>query len=194
MDFHKIGIAFSKARLIASRIAVLCYIVAFFARHRAPLSIVGDLWWLATIGAVVALCGACMRSWAAGVIHKNKALSTTGPYSLARHPLYLGATLIAVGFGLIVNDPYWWALAGLIGLLIYVPTIRREEKRLTGFFPKEWKAFTKRVGVMFPKRFPGKDIRGGWSMKQWLFNHEYNAFFTTIAGVIVLLVWGYLKG
>jgi protein-S-isoprenylcysteine O-methyltransferase Ste14 len=194
MNLHNIGLAFSRVRLIASRVIVISYIVAFFIRHRAPLSITGDLWWLASVGGVVALSGACMRSWAAGVIHKNKSLSTTGPYSLARHPLYLGATLIATGFGLMLNDPYWWGLVVLIGLLIYVPTIRKEERKLAGYFPKEWKAFTNRVGVMFPKRFPGKNLHSGWSVKQWLFNHEYNAFFTTIAGVIVLLVWGYLKG
>jgi protein-S-isoprenylcysteine O-methyltransferase Ste14 len=181
---------FAKSRLIVSRIVVVVYLILYFVRGLWPVSITGEHRLMAVIGAVVVVLGALMRSWAAGVIRKNEGLSTNGPYRLARHPLYFGATLLATGFGLIAGDPWWWALVVLLALLIYVPTIRKEERKMRMIYPEAWKKFTLETGVMFPKQWPGKRMWMEWSLKQWLKNREYNAFFTSLVLMIGLLVLG----
>ena len=42
------------------------------------------------IGLGLAVAGQLFRIYAAGFIHKNKQLASSGPYALVRHPLYLG--------------------------------------------------------------------------------------------------------
>ena len=48
-------------------------------------------------GIPVLILGQVLRGWAVGYIHKDKVLSTEGPYSLCRHPLYLGTFLAGTG-------------------------------------------------------------------------------------------------
>lgn len=194
MNWSAVATAFSKSRLWASRILVIGYLVLYLVRGRHPLSLQGDGVWIAVAGIFIALTGAVVRSWAAGVIRKNQGLSTTGPYALARHPLYLGATLIACGFGLMVGDAWWWALVAIIALLIYVPTIRKEEAKMHKLYPREWEQYTRNVWIVCPKRIPRSGSWMKWSLAQWMKNREYNAFFTTICAVLVLCVWGWLAG
>ena len=44
--------------------------------------------------------GLALRAYASGYVRKNSELTTTGPYSYTRNPLYMGSLLIAVGFGI----------------------------------------------------------------------------------------------
>ena len=66
------------------------------------------------IGLAMAVAGQVFRIYAAGFIHKNKQLASTGPYALVRHPLYLGNFLILIGFTLAAANLY---VAG--GVLIF---------------------------------------------------------------------------
>jgi len=42
--------------------------------------------------------GIFLRTWSAGCIVKKSKLTTLGPYSIVRHPLYLGSFLTGIGF------------------------------------------------------------------------------------------------
>ncbi len=76
---------------------LLVAVCAYFARGEVMLVI---------IGLAVAAFGQVFRIYAAGFIHKNKQLASTGPYALVRHPLYLGNFLILFGFALAANNLY----------------------------------------------------------------------------------------
>src|SRR5690606_23242257 len=52
---------------------------------------------LVLIGASIAGAGLLLRAWAAGTIHKEEDLTTSGPYAFTRNPLYLGSFLIGIG-------------------------------------------------------------------------------------------------
>jgi protein-S-isoprenylcysteine O-methyltransferase Ste14 len=127
--------------------------------------------------------GILLRTWAAGTIHKTKKLATTGPYALARHPLYLGSFLIAMGFSLFLwdNENMWAVIA--VGVLLYLPKIRREEIHLAQLFGNEWPDYCRRTAMFFPKSLP--KLRSDWSFQQWNHNHEYETF---AAGLIALTI------
>ena len=66
---------------------------------------VGVAFWFATpnwtslgVGAGVASVGEAFRWWAAGHIRKGREVTTSGPYRLTRHPLYLGSLVMGLGF------------------------------------------------------------------------------------------------
>ncbi|MDQ6993845.1 MAG: isoprenylcysteine carboxylmethyltransferase family protein, partial [Mariprofundus sp.] len=78
-----------------------------FLRARIPASILMGvaLLYLARptvqswmIGLVVITLGEALRIWASGYIHKSAEVTSSGPYAMCRHPLYLGHFIIATGF------------------------------------------------------------------------------------------------
>lgn len=167
-------------------LVLVVFLSLAIARGVRPHAVFGDVWGLA--GALLTLAGALLRSWAAGVIHKMDALATTGPYALARHPLYLGSFLLSLGLCLVLGD--WLFLAALAALagVIYIPKMRTEERKLADKFPQAWKGYTARTGMLFPRRWP-QHLRGSWSYAQWRHNREYNAFFTSLLALAALELW-----
>ncbi len=138
-------------------------------------------------GSLLVVLGALLRSWSAGVIHKTRALATTGPYALFRHPLYLGSLAIAVGLLIIVNEPVNLVALALLGALVYVPKIRAEERHLAALFGEQWAAYRRRTGFFFPRRRPGS-LRMEWRLEQWRHNREYRGLLTSLAA-LALLGW-----
>ena len=76
-------------------------------RVRVTLGFVaaGIAFWFATpswtslgVGAGVASVGEAFRWWAAGHIRKGREVTTSGPYRLTRHPLYVGSLMMGLGF------------------------------------------------------------------------------------------------
>src|SRR5688500_13634107 len=86
------------------------------------------------IGAVVAAAGEAMRIWAAGHLEKSKEVTTSGPYRLTRHPLYVGSAIITVGFIIAARSISVAVLALIYLALTYTAAIRREEAFLTQKF------------------------------------------------------------
>ncbi len=143
---------------------------------------------LGLIGSIIAIMGALVRSWAAGVIVKKKQLATTGPYSLFRHPLYIGSFLMAIGFAILMRDIKVYILVTTLILGVYIPRIKDEELALSKKFPADWRNFCVQTGLFFPKKFPRK-VCIGWSLNQWFKNKEYNALFTVLAAIAGLWWW-----
>jgi len=135
-------------------------------------------------GLFLVLSGVGLRSWAAGIIHKSKSLATIGPYSLTRHPLYIGSLLMAIGFCTIIGDIKNVLVILAIALIFYVPKIHREETRLADIFREEWTQYVRRTSIFYPKTVP--DLRAHWSLSQWLGHREYYALCTCLI-VLALL-------
>jgi protein-S-isoprenylcysteine O-methyltransferase Ste14 len=79
---------------------------AFFARWRVRLSypLAAVVLWFArpspnsiVAGALVGAIGLWIRARAAGHLHKQEVLTTTGPYAYTRNPLYFGSFILAIG-------------------------------------------------------------------------------------------------
>lgn len=142
----------------------------------------------AMTGLGLVLVGLGIRSWAAGVIKKTKVLATTGPYRLCRHPLYLGSLLMMLGFCILVSNVLDACIVFGPVLVIYMLTMRREERRLAERHGEAWTQYTAAVPRLFPYRL-FTNLRTEWSLGQWLNNREYNAAVTTLAALACLHFW-----
>lgn len=92
------------------------------------------------------------RIWCALFIagSKNGELSTAGPYSVVRNPLYLGNLAGAVGFGFAVEQPILAAVVGLVFALFYPSVVAKEEDRLASLFGERYAAYRNSVPRWLP--------------------------------------------
>jgi protein-S-isoprenylcysteine O-methyltransferase Ste14 len=116
--------------------------------------------WLATptrssllLGAVVALCGEGIRTWAAGHLEKSREVTRSGPYRFVRHPLYLGSSLIGIGFAIAANRPIVAAI--VVAYLIFTLTsaMLSEESHLREKFGDAYDAYVEKRSEPMSRRF-----------------------------------------
>jgi protein-S-isoprenylcysteine O-methyltransferase Ste14 len=90
------------------------------------------------------------RYWSAPVmIREGHRLIRTGPYALARHPIYTGILLGMVGTALAVGE--WRGLLAVFLLLAaYLRKIRREESSLLEHFGEEYARYRREVKALIP--------------------------------------------
>ncbi len=129
-------------------------------------------------GAGVALLGALVRVWASGHLKKNEALARSGPYSVVRHPLYLGSGLLWTGLLLGGGNPWFAAPAALVFVGYHARAVRREERDLEAAFGEEFRGWRTTVPAVLsgPRslaRLPRALAQGGfspglaWKHREW---------------------------
>lgn len=124
---------------------------------------------LVLIGMALAVVGQVFRIYAAGFIHKNKQLASTGPYALVRHPLYTGNFLILIGFALAANNLYVWISVIVFFLIWYPAAIAYEDSKLERIFGDEWRSWSRNIRAIVPGRFRWQDLKAeGWDTYQSL--------------------------
>jgi protein-S-isoprenylcysteine O-methyltransferase Ste14 len=134
------------------------------------------------IGLPVALLGESIRVWAAGHLLKGREVTSSGPYRLMRHPLYVGSSLLGLGFAVASGN-----LVAATAVLAYLATtlvaaVRVEETALREKFGREYDAYASGEATREARRFsPALAIQNG----------EHRA----LAGIIVVvLVLMFLAG
>jgi hypothetical protein len=115
-------------------------------------------------------------------------VTTTGPYALVRHPLYVGSFLMMVGFCTIIDDGENIAFVMGPFLALYLIAVRKEERALATRFAAQWSAYARETPRFLPRRLP-RDPFAAWSARQWLSNREYQAVLASLAGLAGLEVW-----
>ncbi len=150
------------------------------------------------IGAPFILLGEAIRTWASGFIKKDKELAQEGPYALTRNPLYLGNFFIGLGFSLMANNLVLLFLFLKIFSIVYIITIRNEDKSLLEKFGDAYLAYKSKVPVFFPfKIIPlspplQKGSEGG--LKSFNFDwqlvkrHRENHTWVGIAGCLIIFI------
>ncbi|MCJ7814922.1 MAG: isoprenylcysteine carboxylmethyltransferase family protein [Xanthomonadales bacterium] len=139
-------------------------------------------------GFALAVVGQVWRIYAAGVIHKNRQLASTGAYSLVRHPLYLGNFLILVGFAIAGGNWIVMALVAFFFLFYYPAAIRYEDHKLEGIFGEEWRAWSGSIPGMFPTSLRWKaNHEAEWNARQSLFRNGELVYTVFEAGAAILL-------
>ncbi len=184
-------------------------VVNWFARRRIAISLIGftslvvfnilivrtvpynPLHITQTPVAVALLClliGLGIRSWSAGTLNKSRELTTCGPYALVRNPLYVGSFLMMFGFCLLCRDwPTLLFVAGPMSALYWLQ-VRFEERRLSQLFPEQWPGYVRSVPRFIPTRWQPTVI-GGWTVREWLRNREYQAVAASVVGVVGVYGW-----
>jgi hypothetical protein len=133
------------------------------------MSVVGKpSWGVFVTGTVVVLLGILVRMWASGHIKKNKELATDGPYAYVRHPLYVGNTLLGIGFS--AASGLWWGfpLFFLVMLAFYPQAIRREDQKLHRLFGGQWEKWRRNTRALIPNISAKGAFGGQWSFYQSL--------------------------
>ncbi len=140
------------------------------------------------LGGFLVVAGLALRSWAAGVLHKNAHLTTTGPYSLIRNPLYVGSFMMMFGFCALLNNPWdLWLILGPV-LLIYVVKVRQEERLMARLFPDQWADYFRRTPRFFP-RIGRTDLKADWRVAQWMRSREYQALGASLVALLAIKLW-----
>jgi protein-S-isoprenylcysteine O-methyltransferase Ste14 len=104
-------------------------------------------------GWLLFLAGAGMRWWATLYVggRKSNTLVTDGPYSITRHPVYLGTFLLTLAVGAF-SQSLSLVLATVAARLAYVGvTVPPEERRLRTQHGAAFDAYAQRVPRFLPK-------------------------------------------
>jgi protein-S-isoprenylcysteine O-methyltransferase Ste14 len=156
------------------------------ARIRVPLGFVASVaalflahptWRSIAIGLPIAVAGEAIRVWAAGHLEKGREVTKSGPYRFIGHPLYLGSTLIGIGFAVATNSLIVGVLAALYLGLTLGAAIRSEEAGLRAKFGAEYVDY--RAGRV-------TDVVRSFSLARAIRNREQRAV-AGLAGVMFLL-------
>jgi hypothetical protein len=143
------------------------------------------------IGAFVGLLGLAIRAYAAGYLHKQAVLTTTGPYARTRNPLYFGSSILALGAAIAMNSWLSAALLLLYFALVYTLVMRREEIELRGHHGPAFDAYANSVPLFFPRITAPKQpaaTAGSFSWSQYHKNHEYQAALGFLFLLLALVV------
>lgn len=133
---------------------------------------------LLLVGAVVALVGLVIRGWAAGTIHKERELTTSGPYAHVRHPLYLGSLFIGLGVTIAGGQWVFVALFLAFYLGVYSRTMSGETELLAGLFGDRFEHWRARVPAFVPRPTPYRAPEGtgaGFRWGRYRRNREWEA-------------------
>jgi protein-S-isoprenylcysteine O-methyltransferase Ste14 len=132
-----------------------------------------------TAGLLIATTGELVRLWAAGHIEKGREITRSGPYRFVRHPLYLGSTLIGVGFSVAA-----WSLPVAVLCVVYLgltlaAAVRTEEATLDARFAGAYSAYREGRAEPVVRRF---------SWTRVMANREYRAV-TGLIAAFAYLYW-----
>jgi protein-S-isoprenylcysteine O-methyltransferase Ste14 len=118
--------------------------------RREGLVLVADI--LATFGLAYSVWGLAYLRRSFSIIPEARRLVTGGPYSLSRHPVYLGEVVAAIGINLATSG---WLGALAVGYFIgcELLRIRWEESVLSRAFPNEYPAYAGGVPRYVPNPF-----------------------------------------
>jgi hypothetical protein len=148
---------------------ILAIVVLYFSRP-APCPML--------LGGCVGLLGLAIRAYAAGYLHKQAVLTTSGPYARTRNPLYFGSSILALGAAIAMNSWLSAALLLIYFALVYTLVMRREEIELRGHHGSEFDAYANSVPLFFPKLAASNQptaTAATFSWSQYRKNHEYQA-------------------
>ncbi len=142
-------------------------------------------WWVA--GLVLIGVGMLIRLWASGFVKKDKQLAMEGPYSLVRHPLYVGNLLI--GFGFCFASGLVWSFPAFVAVLVlfYPPAIRMEDAKLHGLFGTQWETWRASTRALIPTLPPAGPLTGPWSFRQSLIQNGEPVYVLIFVGLVYYL-------
>jgi len=152
-------------------IGFLLAVAVFWLARPTPFSLI--------LGALVALPGELLRVWASGHITKGREVTRSGPYRVVRHPLYLGSTILGIGFAIAT----WQLVPALIVfayLAITIPAaMKAEEAELESQFGREYAAYREGQAVVADRSFDPQRV---------VANRELRTVAGCVAGIALLIV------
>jgi protein-S-isoprenylcysteine O-methyltransferase Ste14 len=165
-------------------------------RIRVPLSFlfaIAYLWFARPTwdslfaGSLLLFPGLLLRGLASGHVQKDRQLTTSGPYSYTRNPLYLGSLIMAGGFVVAAQNPWILVMLFILFAVIYVPVIAGEERYLRQTFP-EYEDYARHVPRLTTRFTPYGNQRGSFSAERYWKHREYQAILGCLAALATLML------
>ena len=113
---------------------------------------------LGWVAAAIVVIGICVAVWARLVLGRNWSprpsmkeqheLVTTGPYTFVRHPIYTGMLLAM--FGSALTGSVFAIVICVLGGVMFLSRIPREEKIMLDLFPSEYPPYQARTKRLIP--------------------------------------------
>lgn len=125
--------------------------------------------------------------WAAGHLDKDQALTRSGPYRWTRNPLYFGSLFAGLGFALATGRLVLVVVVGLLFVLVYVPVMKREARRLSERHAEDYADFADRVPLFWPRPPGSENDAEAFAWSRVLRNREH---WTLLGLVLVALALG----
>jgi protein-S-isoprenylcysteine O-methyltransferase Ste14 len=167
------------------RLGYLLAVIMLVLARPTPQSII--------IGGLIGLLGLAIRAYAAGYLHKQEILTTTGPYAYTRNPLYFGSSFLALGAAIAMRSWIGGALLLLYFSLVYSFVMRREERELRTKHLEAFASYAASVPLFFPRLTPqtqSSSASASFSWARYKKNHEYEATIGFVFLLIALvLIW-----
>jgi len=116
-------------------------VVLGFVCGAAALWLARPTWTTWMTGCGIAATGEALRIWAAGHLEKNREVTSTGPYQFTAHPLYVGSSIIGVGFAIAAARTIVTLLVGLYLATTLTAAVRRERAFLRAKFGDQYVAY-----------------------------------------------------
>ena len=157
------------------------------ARYRVTLGfVVGVIcfalarptWTSFLFGAAIAIPGELLRLWAAGHIDKGREITRSGPYRFVRHPLYLGSTIMALGFALASGSILVVVLVMAYMIATLAAAMLTEERALDEKFQGAYSAYKAGRAAAVERPFTWARV---------VANREYRAATGLVLGLAVLM-------
>ena len=154
-----------------------------FVTGAVALWLANPTWSSFSLGATIALVGESLRVWAAGHVEKSREVTQSGPYRVTRHPLYVGSTIIGLGF-VVASASIWVAALVAAYLVATIPAaMRAEETHLREKFGDAYDAYAERRTPYVARRFSARRAIG---------NREHHTVAGLVAGaglMVAKIVW-----
>lgn len=189
----KIRIKIQGALMFLGLGAIILLSKFVFPNHRQE--ILSDI--LSFTGMALILFGFLFRISARGYKEEKSSngnvLVKDGPYTIIRNPMYFGTFMIGTGVVAMLLQLQLFFIFAAVFLLIYVPQIKKEEAILLKRFGREYKEYCANIPGYFPK--PGYLLKFNKyiSLKPFWVKKEAIPLITTVAVVILIEIWKYIK-
>jgi protein-S-isoprenylcysteine O-methyltransferase Ste14 len=105
------------------------------------------------VGLPIVIAGEAIRLWAAGHLEKGREVTSSGPYRWTRHPLYVGSTLLGLGFAAAANHVAVLALAVAYLALTLTAAARSEERHLDAKFGDVYDRYRRGEAATVSRRY-----------------------------------------
>jgi protein-S-isoprenylcysteine O-methyltransferase Ste14 len=119
----------------------------------AALWLARPTWGSWAIGCSIALVGELVRIWAAGHLEKDREVTSSGPYRFVGHPLYVGSTIMGIGFAVAASNLIVATLIALYLVATLAAAMRREQSFLERTFGDRYEAYRSGRNLDQAKRF-----------------------------------------
>jgi len=169
--------------ILANRVRIATILLLIFAVSGQPSST------SIVVGLPILGVGAGLRIWAAGYLIRNIRLTTEWPYRYCRNPLYLGTALEWAGLLTMSCRPVLWLVGAACYAILYIPTIRREERILAELFGLEYAHYCRSVPRFVPRLHAAcasDGVRFSW--RQVCVNREHLNFAAVLVAVLLMML------